>query len=67
MKINFNKEIIEKFLKENNMGKHRFCRICKISPKTLDSLMKGKASGTIGTIFRIAKILKIKMTELFIK
>ena len=59
-------ELIEKYLRENNLSKARFCKICKISPTTLKNLMTN-GSFRISAIFKVAKVLNVPVHEMFNK
>ena len=66
MKKYIKTEIIENFLKENNLSKTKFCKECRISYSTLMKHMYGDPSNCgITCIFRIAKRMKIEAYELF--
>ena len=58
-------EIIEKFMLENNISKTKFCKMCKISPNTLNKIMTNKFNFEIIALFRIARIIKIEVHQMF--
>ena len=39
MKNTIKTEIIEKYMNENKLSKTKFCKMCKISPSTLNKIM----------------------------
>ncbi len=64
MKFEFKTGIIENYLKENNMSKAAFCKLCGISPSTLTRIMNHK-NCRITAIVKIARVLKMPLVELF--
>ena len=58
-------EIIEKFMLENNISKTKFCKMCKISPNTLNKIMANNFNFEIIALFRIARIIKIEVHQMF--
>ena len=63
----FKYEEIIKYLKENNLSKTKFCKLCNISVYTLNSLLKGSVlvNGFAG--FRVSELLKINLMELVVE
>lgn len=59
-----NTKIIENYLKENNISKTRFCKMCKISVKTLDKVFNGE-DYNLRVLFKIAVVLDIELSEMF--
>ena len=58
-------EIIEKFIKENKISKRAFCKLCKISPSTLNKRMSKRDNFRIIALFKIAKVIKIEVYQFF--
>ncbi len=58
-------KVIDKFMKENKMSKSKFCKLCKISLSSFNKLMSGSLNFGIIILFKIAKMLKIEVYELF--
>ena len=58
-------ELIEKFIKENNLSKSKFCEMCKISQSTLNRIMTNSENFKIIALFKIARVLKIQVFEMF--
>ena len=58
-------EIIEKFMLENNISKTKFCKMCKISPNTLNKIMSNDFNFEIIALFKIAKVIKIEVYQMF--
>ena len=60
------KNIIDKYLKENNLSKTKFCKLCKISPSTLNAMLCGD-NFRLNALLKIINVLKIEFHEIFIK
>ena len=60
----FKYEEIIKFLKENNLSKNKFCKLCNISMYTLNALLKGSVLINAFASFRVAEVLKLNLMEL---
>lgn len=60
-----NTEIIKNYMEENNLSKRAFCKLCKISPATLERILMNKDSVRLMVIFRIARALKTPVYKLF--
>ena len=58
-------ELIENFIKENNLSKSKFCKMCKISQSTLDKIMTNSENFRIIALFKIARVLKIQVYQMF--
>ncbi len=58
-------EIIEKFIIENKISKTKFCKMCKISPSTLNKIMTRNDNFRIIALFKIAKVIKIQVNQMF--
>ena len=65
MKNKINIEIIEKFIKENKISKTAFCKMCKISLSTLNKIMTNDDSFRIIALFKIAKVIKVQVFQMF--
>ena len=57
--------IIEKFMKENKISKTTFCKMCKISPITLNKILTNDNNFKIIALFKIAKVIKIQVYKMF--
>ena len=62
-----NKELIERFMSDNNLSKSAFCRLCKISHQTFDKIMGNEESLTLSPVFKIARVMKIHIKDIFYK
>ena len=58
-------EIIENYLKENNISKYKFCKLCNVSRNIFDKIMANDTNFGIKALFKIARILNIEAHELF--
>ena len=65
MKNTIKTELIENFIKENNLSKSKFCKMCKISQSTLNKIMTNSENLRIVALFKIAKVLKIQVYQMF--
>ena len=60
--INF--EIIEDFIKKNNLSQIDFCKLCRISVNTLIRLKNKNINCYSTTIIKIADILGVKISQI---
>lgn len=65
MKNFIKKSLIEDYLKEKNLSRETFAKICRIPFKTLNNILSGRKSFYISDVFKISKVLEADMTELF--
>ena len=65
MKNTIKSELIETFIKDNNLSKSKFCEMCKISQSTLNKIMTNSENFKIIALFKIASVLKIQVFEMF--
>ena len=65
MKNTIKTELIENFVKENNLSKSKFCEMCKISQSTLNKIMTNNENFRIIALFKIARVLKIQVYQMF--
>ena len=59
--------VIENYLKDNNLSKNKFCKNYNFSISTLNNILKNNLHINIKVIFKLAKIINIKVSELFRK
>ena len=64
MKNEFKTEIIENSLKEHNMSKTKFCKLCGINPCTMTKIMKNENYKIIA-LFKIAKVINLQVYQMF--
>lgn len=67
MKNTIKTELIKNFIKENNLSKSKFCKMCKISQSTLNKIMTNSENFRIIALFKIARVLKIQVYQMFNK
>ena len=60
----FKYEEIIKYLKNHNMSKIAFCKLCNISMHTLNKLLKGSVMINAFASFRVSEILKLNLSDL---
>ena len=65
MKNKIKVELIENFIKDNNLSKTKFCEMCKISQSTLNKIMTNSENFRIIALFKIARVLKIQVYQMF--
>lgn len=65
MKNTIKTELIENFIKDNNLSKSKFCKMCKISQSTLNKIMTNSENFKIIALFKIARVLKIQVYQMF--
>ena len=65
MKNTIKTKLIENFIKENNLSKSKFCKMCKISQSTLNKIITNNENFRIIALFKIARVLKIQVFEMF--
>lgn len=57
------KKIIEEYLKENEISKSRFCRLCKISVREFKHLFDYRHSVNNDTFYKIAQTMKLRLNN----
>ena len=65
MKNTIKTEIIENFMLENKISKTKFCKMCKISPSTLNKIMTNDDNFGIIALFKIARVIKVQVYQMF--
>lgn len=65
MKNTIKTELIENFIKDNNLSKSKFCKMCKISQSTLNKIITNNENFRIIALFKIARVLKIQVYQMF--
>ena len=63
MKIYFNVEIIDNYLKSNNLTKKHFCYLCDISYTALKNIYLGKSKMRTTTIIKIINVLNVRLAD----
>ena len=67
MKNTIKTELIENFIKDNNLSKSKFCEMCKISQSTLNRIMTNSENFRIIALFKIARVLNNEVYKMFNK
>ncbi len=60
-----NTDLITKYMQENNISKTKFCKLYKISPTTLRTIISGSLDFGTVSLFKIATTLGVHMHEMF--
>lgn len=60
-------ELILNYMKENNLSKTAFCKKCKISTVTLKKILNNQENYRLFALFKIARVLNMRIHELFKK
>lgn len=56
-------ELIENYIKENNLSKAKFCKMCKISPTTLSKIMNNQDVRLLA-LFKITRVMGIYIHQI---
>lgn len=64
IKITFNYYIIDDYIKSNGLTKRKFCKLCGISPATLDGFKNGKRS-KLKSLVKIADLMDLPLNDYF--
>lgn len=65
MNNQINTDLIINYLFLNKLTKSEFCKMCKISYGTLEKVMSKNQNFNISALFKIAKVLNVKIHEIF--
>lgn len=57
--------MIENYIKENNLSKNEFCRLCRISPNTLYKIINNDSNMKIIAIIKIARVINVQLFQMF--
>lgn len=66
MKKVIDTEKIKEFIFENKLTKKKFCEMCKISVSTLNKILNDQTNVGIIAIFKICRVMKINIVDLFL-
>ena len=58
-------ELIKNFMLENRISKAKFCKMCKISPSTLNKILTNNDNFGIIALFKIARVVNVKIYQMF--
>lgn len=65
MEPNLNIKVFINYMKENNLSKTKFCKMCKVSPFVLQKILQNNCTFRITALFKIARVMKIQVYEMF--
>ncbi len=65
MEIRVRKDFLEKYMKENNLTKTEFCKLCKISGKTYNKMIEESGEYSVNALLRIARVIDVELYEFF--
>lgn len=65
MKNKINVDMIKNYLTENKLSNTAFCKVCKISPSTLNKIISNKDNFRIIALLKIARVIKVQVHQLF--
>ena len=65
MEDKINMELIEKYIKENNLSKTQFCQKCKIGLRSYEKLMNNNLEIDLRVFVKVAKVMNIRLCEMF--
>lgn len=65
MLLKFKKELCENFMKENNLSKTAFCKLCKINLDTYYRILNGQGKFRINALCKISKVINKEVYEMF--
>ena len=67
MELIFDLELITNFMKENNLTKTQFCKLCGFSIPTLKKVFRNDLSLRLPVVFKLSRAMGIEPKELFYK
>ena len=66
MKNTIKTEIFEMYIKEHNLSKTKFCKLCKIDVSTFNRILTNQ-NYRLSALFKIARVINIQVCEMFNK
>ncbi|MBD5100505.1 MAG: helix-turn-helix transcriptional regulator [Clostridiales bacterium] len=64
MKFNFNKKLVDDYIKKNNLSITKFCKLCHISPNTYKKLINNEDC-RLNVALKISSFLDVSINEMF--
>ena len=58
-------EIFENYIKEHNLSKNKFCKLCKISHSVFKKIMNNQGNFHIIALFKIARVIGIEVYQMY--
>ncbi len=65
--MEINTQLIEQYIKNNNISKAEFCKRCNISSQTLRQILSNERTNMTYSIINIADILNVEINDLLLK
>lgn len=63
MKLNYNTTLILNFIKNNNLTKKEFCKLCKLSKTSFYNILSNRNVSTL-SMLKVAIFMKVKLKDL---
>lgn len=57
-------EVFENYMKEHNLTKTEFCKLCGIGVQTFNRIIS-RQNFRISALFKIAKVIKVEVWQMF--
>lgn len=67
MSSSFNKKIILDFMKEHNLSKSKFCKLCGFGMTTLNKILNDDHSLRLNVLRKLSKTMDIEIKDFFTK
>lgn len=61
--LQVNNEVINKYLKDNNLSQTKFAKLCGLAPVTFRDVREGK-SASITTLYKLASFMKTSICSI---
>lgn len=61
-----NTQLIKSYISKNKLSLNQFSKLCKISRNTLQKILNNKKNIKLSSIFKIVKVMKVELHEIFI-
>ena len=58
-------ELVENYIKENNLTKTKFCKLCGINYNQYQKFMANNLNFDVIVLFRIGRLINVKVYQLF--
>ena len=67
MEAKINTKLIDDYIKDNNLSKKEFCKLCGISQQILRKILRNQQNFYMTALFKVARTFKLHIHELFIR
>lgn len=64
LSVNIKAELIQKYMRENQLTKKEFCEVCGICEGTLKRLLDGGFDCRLASVLKVRKVLEVTLNEL---